>query len=193
VPLVISTHRESDLRQAIQVATDYGLRVIIHGGAEAWRVAHELAVAKIPVIVDPQLNLPVSFDQMAARADNAALLQAAGVTIAVIVSGNGIYLSYNAGSSLREGAGLAVANGLPYIEGLRAITQGPARIWRIDDRSGSLAPGKDADLVVWSGDPLEPATQPLLVLVAGRDVSLRTRQTELTERYLRRAGPVSPR
>jgi imidazolonepropionase-like amidohydrolase len=186
-PLVISTQRESDLRQAIQLTKDFGLRIILHGAAEGWRIARELATAKIPVIVDPEVNLPMSFDQMAVRNDNAARLQAAGVTIACIVSGNGIYLSYNAGSSLREGAGIAVANGMPYIEALRSITQGPARIWRVDERFGALAPGKDADIVIWSSDPLEPATQPEVVLVAGQEISLRTRQTELSERYLRRA------
>lgn len=191
-PLVIATQRESDLRQAILLAKDFGLRVILLGAAEGWRVARELAAAKIPVIVDPEVNLPMSFDQMAARGDNAARLQAAGVTVACIVSGNGIYLSYNAGSSLRQGAGLAVANGLPYIEALRAITQAPARIWGVDSRYGSLAPGMDADVVIWSGDPLEPATQPDVVIVSGQTVSLRTRQTELTERYFPRpeTGPT---
>jgi imidazolonepropionase-like amidohydrolase len=193
-PLVIATHRESDLRQAIKLASDYSVRVIIQGGDEAWRVARELATARIPVIVDPEMNLPASFDQLGARADNAARLQAAGVTIAVVVVGNGIYLSYNAGSSMREGAGLAFANGLPYIEGLRAITQGPARIWRIDDHHGSIEPGHDGDLVIWDGDPLESSTQPVAVFVAGREVSRETRQRALSDRYwpaIRATAPAS--
>ncbi len=187
VPLAISTNRESDIRQAIKLATDYSVHVVIIGGTDAWRVKHALAAAKIPVIVDPQDNLPANFDQLGARLDNAALLHEAGVTVATAVL-SGIHQSYNAGESLREGAGLAVANGLPYIDGLRSITVVPAEIWGIAERCGTIAPGKDADLVVWDGDPLEPSSSAVAVFVAGKEVSLVTRQTELRDRYLPKAG-----
>ena len=187
VPLAISTNRESDIRQSIQLASDYSLRVIIIGGAEAWLVAGELAKAKIPVLVDPQANLPGSFNTLGSRLDNAALLHKAGVVVATNVI-SGIYQSYNAGLSIREGAGLAVANGLPYIDGLRALTTVPAQIWGISDHYGQLAPGKDADLVVWDGDPLEPSTLAQSVLIAGKEVSLVTHQTELRDRYLPSTG-----
>ena len=187
VPLAISTNRESDILQAIKLASDYSLKVVIIGGAEAWRVAGALAQAKIPVFVDPQANLPGSFDTIGSRLDNAALLHAAGVTVTLNVT-SGIYQSYNAGLSIREGAGLAVANGLPYIEGLRALTTVPAQIWGIADRYGTLAPGKNADLVIWDGDPLEPATLTQMVMIQGKEVSLATRQTELRDRYLPQTG-----
>jgi imidazolonepropionase-like amidohydrolase len=187
VPLAISTNRESDIRQAIKLATDYSVHVVIIGGTDAWRVKHALAAAKIPVIVDPQDNLPANFDQLGARLDNAALLHEAGVTVATAVL-SGIHQSYNAGASLREGAGLAVANGLPYIDALRSITVVPAEIWGIAGHCGAIAPGKDADLVVWDGDPLEPSSAAVAVLVAGKEVSLVTRQTELRDRYLPKAG-----
>ena len=161
--------------------------MVIIGGAEAWRVASALAQAKIPVFVDPQANLPGSFDTIGSRLDNAALLHAAGVTVTLNVI-SGIYQSYNAGLSIREGAGLAVANGLPYIEGLRALTTVPAQIWGIADRYGTLAPGKNADLVIWDGDPLEPATLTQMVMIQGTEVSLVTRQTELRDRYLPTTG-----
>ena len=119
--------------------------------------------------------------------DNAALLHAAGVTVATAVL-SGIHQSYNAGESLREGAGLAVANGLPYIDALRSITVVPAQIWGIAGRCGTIAPGKDADLVLWDGDPLEPSSAAVTVLVAGKEVSLVTRQKELRDRYLPKAG-----
>ncbi|MDB6014169.1 MAG: amidohydrolase [Gammaproteobacteria bacterium] len=187
VPLAISTNRESDIRQAIKLATDYSLHVVIIGGTDAWMIRHALAAAKIPVIVDPQDNLPANFDQLGARLDNAALLHAAGVTVATAVL-SGIHQSYNAGESLREGAGLAVANGLPYIDALRSITVVPAEIWGIAGRCGTIAPGKDADLVLWDGDPLEPSSAAVTVLVAGKEVSLVTRQKELRDRYLPKAG-----
>ena len=187
IPLAVSTNRESDIRQAIRLAADYSLRVVIIGGAEAWMAADALAAAKIPVVIDPQDNLPGNFDQLGARLDNAVLLQKAGVTVGTAVL-SGIHQSYNAGESLREGAGLAVANGLPYTEALKSITAVPAQIWGIAARCGTISPGKDGDLVIWDGDPLEPSSAPLVVLVAGREVSLVTRQTELRDRYLPKAG-----
>jgi imidazolonepropionase-like amidohydrolase len=180
-PLVISTNRESDLRQAIRLARDYGIRIAIVGGAEGWRVADQLAAAKIAVIVEPMANLPASFDELGARLDNAALLRKAGVTVSM--SQDGVQ-SYNAGLSIREGAGLAVANGLPYVDGLRSIITAPAEIYGIADRYGTLAAGKDGDVVIWDGDPLEPSSAPTTVLVQGREVSLTTRQTELRDRYM---------
>lgn len=188
IPLAISTNRESDIRQAIQLGKDYSLRIVLIGGAEAWRAAKALATAKIPVILDPQANLPGSFDLLGARLDNAALLRKAGVTIAICVMGNGVHQSYNAGLSMREGTGLAVANGLPYIEGLRAVTTAPASIWGLSDRYGTLAAGRDGDIVVWDGDPLEPSTLATHVVIGGREVSLVTHQTELRDRYMKKAG-----
>jgi imidazolonepropionase-like amidohydrolase len=104
-----------------------------------------------------------------------------------VVAG-GIQQSYNAGLSMREGAGLAVANGLPYIDGLKSITSSPAQIWGIADRCGTIANGRDADLVIWDGDPLEPSTLAVTVLIAGKEMSLVTHQTELRDRYLPKTG-----
>lgn len=181
VPLAISTNRESDVRQAAKLSRDYRIRVVVIGGAEAWRAAAELAAAKVAVILDPMANLPYSFDEIGARLDNAALLYKAGVTIAMSLDG---VQSYNAGLSLREGAGLAVANGLPYVEGLRSIISAPAQIWGVADRQGTLAPGIDGDLVIWDGDPLEPSSMATAVFIKGREVSLATHQSELRDRYL---------
>lgn len=181
VPIAITTNRESDLRQAINLARDYSIRVVIIGGAEAWLVANELAAAKIAVVVDPMSNLPASFDELGARLDNPALLRKAGVTVATSLDG---VQSYNAGLSIREGAGLAVANGMSYADGLRSIITAPVEIWGIADHFGTLAPERDADVVIWDGDPLEPSSAPTTVLVQGREVSLTTRQTELRDRYM---------
>jgi imidazolonepropionase-like amidohydrolase len=183
IPLAIATNRESDVRQAARLARDYSIRVIILGGAEAWRAATELAAAKVAVVVNPMANLPYSFDQIGSRLDNAALLHKAGVVVAMSLDS---VQSYNAGLSLREGAGLAVANGLPYIAGLRSIISAPAEMWGANDRGGTLAAGKDGDLVVWDGDPLEPSSLPVTVLIRGQQASLTTHQSELRDRYLPR-------
>ena len=184
-PLAIIANREADIRQAIEVGHDYGVSIVIVGGAEAWRVADLLAARHIAVIVDPLDELPVSFDTIGARRDNAALLARAGVRLSFTVSGQGVYLSYDVGPALREGAGIAVANGLPYPQAIRAITQTAGRIWgdTATATQGMLVPGAQADLVIWDGDPLEPASAPAMVLLGGREISLQTRQTLLRDRY----------
>ncbi|MGN6363172.1 amidohydrolase family protein [Asticcacaulis taihuensis] len=186
--LVILTQRESDIRQAIALAKDFKLRVAVMGADEAWRCADALAAAKIPVILDPMDNLPISFDQIGARLDNAAILGKAGVQMSFYASGNTIYLSYDAGEAMREVAGLAVANGLPYDQALAAMTRGPATIFGLSDHYGTLARDQDADLVIWDGDPLEPGTYPWKVFVQGREASLETRQTLLRDRYAKPAA-----
>lgn len=188
IPLAIVANREADIRQAIELGRDAAIRVVILGGAEAWRVAPALAAAHIPVVLDPLDELPVSFDAIGARRDNAAILARAGVTISFSVSGQGIYLSYDVGPALREGAGIAVANGLPYPEALKAITASPAAIWGDALGSGTLSAGGLADLVIWDGDPLEPSSAPAAVFVDGREVSLTTRQTLLRDRYAPQAA-----
>jgi len=187
MPLVMQVSRESDIRQALRLADDYHLPLIVLGGAEAWRCADLLAARGAAVVVDPEADLPFNFDELGARADAAAILQRAGVTIAFTVSGNTVHLSHNAGEALREAAGLAVANGLPYAEALKALTINPAHIFGIADHYGSMARGLDADLVIWNGDPLEPASAPDLVLVRGVEASPVTRQTLLRDRYAPKA------
>jgi imidazolonepropionase-like amidohydrolase len=183
MPLVIECDRLADIRQAIALSHDYRLHVILLGGAEAWAARRELAEADIPVILDPMDTLPDVYDRLGARPDNAALLSAAGVSLAFSVSAQGIYRSWDAGPSMREGAGLAVAAGLPYAIGLRAITSSAARVIGLPDGTATLAPGASADLVIWDGDPLEPSSGPLMVMIGGEKVSPVTRQTLLRDRY----------
>jgi len=183
IPLAVRVSRESDIRQALQLADDYGLSLIVIGGAEAWRCADLLAARKVAVVLDPEADLPWTFDELGARADNAAILARAGVMIAFSVSGNTVYLSHNAGVAVREGAGLAVANGLAYADAMKALTVNPARIFGIADHYGSMARGSDADLVLWNGDPLEPSSAADAVFVRGVQASPITRQTLLRDRY----------
>ena len=183
VPLIIRCDRLADIRQAISLARDHGVRVVIFGGAEAWAAAPELAAAHIPVIVDPMATLPDTYDTLGARPDNAALLARAGVPLAFSVSAQGIYRSWDAGPSMREGAGLAVANGLPYQVALSAITSNAAGVIGLPAGTATIRPGAAADLVIWDGDPLEPSSAPVMVMIDGRQVSLVTRQTLLRDRY----------
>jgi imidazolonepropionase-like amidohydrolase len=198
-PLVIAADRESDIRQAVQLGQDYGLRIVIQGGAEAWRAADLLAAHDVGVILDPFADLPTSFDEIGARPDNAARLQHAGVLIAFAQTDTftTLYRSLEAGLALRESAGLATANGLSWSDALRAITLNPARMFGVSDRYGALAPGRDADLVIWQGDPLDVSGWPDTVFVGGVQALLQTRQTLLRDRYApqhrdRPFGPAYP-
>uniref|UniRef100_UPI0035CAD7DC amidohydrolase family protein n=1 Tax=uncultured Sphingomonas sp. TaxID=158754 RepID=UPI0035CAD7DC len=181
IPLALFTNRESDVRVAAAFATRHHIRLIIIGGAEAWRAADVLAKADVAVVLDPEANMPVSFDALGNRLDAAALLAKAGVRIAFGLSGGAIEQTLNAGLALRTGAGLAVANGLPYYAALRALTVTPRALW--GGGPGTIAAGSPADLVVWDGDPLEPATNAVAVIIEGRQVSTDNRQRALVERY----------
>lgn len=176
-PLYVSVDRASDIRVAIDMADRFGLKLIVVGGAEAWRVADRLAASNTPVILSPLANLPGSFDSLSATMHSAKVLHDSGVRIAF---GDGD--SHNA-RNISQLAGNAVAQGLPWLEGLRAITATPAEILGLGDKFGTLAPGMVADVVVWDGDPLEVTSYPLHVFIDGVAVDGGNRQKVLRDRY----------
>ncbi|HET7275633.1 MAG TPA: amidohydrolase family protein [Longimicrobiaceae bacterium] len=178
LPLVIEAHRASDIRTAMRIAEEYDLDLIISGGTEAWMIADEIAAAGVPVVLKVLQNLPQNFEQLGARYDNAAILDRAGVKIAISTGD-----THNA-RDIKQEAGNAVAYGLPHPEALRAITLYPAQIWGVEDSHGSLEPGKVANVVVWNGDPLELLTPVEYVFIEGREIPLVSRQTQLRDRYL---------
>jgi len=184
-PLALEVNQASQILQAIALADEFDLELIVTGGVEGWKVAKELAAASVPVVLDPMDNIPVDFDRLGARLDNAALLHKAGVTIA-FRSEN----THNAGW-IRQGGGIAVVNGLPFEAALAAITSAPAEIWGLKNR-GSVARGNVADLVLWSGDPLEVTTHAERVMIDGVWMTLDNRQERLLERYRDMGNTVTP-
>ncbi len=182
--VVFSVNRASDIRQVLQFAERHGFKAVIEGGAEAWIVAAELATAEVPVLLDPLQNLPYNFDQLGARLDNAALLHAAGVTISF--SGAGTHHA----RKQRQMAGVAVANGLDHGAALAALTTNPARIFGLP--GGRIEVGAPANLVLWSGDPLEVSESADQVILGGKLQAMESRQTRLRDRYLVR-DPKMPR
>jgi imidazolonepropionase-like amidohydrolase len=132
------------------------------------------------VILDAQQDLPAAFESLASRLDNAARLQQAGVLIALKGKRN-----FNSLRPVRIDAGTAVAYGLPYQAALAAITLNPARIWGVADRAGSLEVGKKADVVIWSGDPLEIRSHPVAIFIQGVEQPRGSRRLELRDRYLK--------
>ena len=176
LPLAINANRASDLLAAMRLADEFHLKLILMGAGEGWRVAADLAVHKVPVVVKPLTDIP-TFDALGATLENPARLAKAGVTL-VLSS----FDTHNA-RNLRQEAGNAISYGLDRDIALRAVTLEPARIWGVADRLGSLEAGKDADVVIWSGDPFELTTGPERVFIAGREMSKETRQRQLFEKY----------
>ncbi len=182
MPLIVSVNRASDIQQVLRLAREEGVKVILDGAAEGWLVADEIAAAKVPVLLHPITNLPGNFEMRAARMQNAAALNAAGVVIAI----KGNEGSTHRARDIRYNAGNAVSHGLPFGAAIQAITVNPARIFGFDGQFGELKSGAAGDVVVWSGDPLEPLSQPSAVFIDGVEQPLQARNLLLRDRY--RAG-----
>ncbi len=176
LPLAVNANRASDLLAAMRLADEFHLKLILMGAAEGWRVTDELVARNVPVVVKPLTDIP-SFDALGATLENPARLSKAGVTLVLST-----FDTHNA-RNLRQEAGNAISYGLDRDAALRAVTLEPARVWGVADRVGSLDVGKDADLVVWSGDPFELTTGAEHVFIAGREMSRDTRQKQLFEKY----------
>jgi len=176
VLLIALANRRSDIETALRLAREFKLKLILAGGAEGWEIAAEIAAAGVPVLVEPMDNIP-GYDSLGIRYENAALLAKAGVTVALLETDT------HKSRNLRQQAGNAVSYGMTWDQALRAVTLSPAEIFGVADRYGSLEPGKVANVVVWSGDPFEFTTGVEHVLIRGKEIPLRSRQTELFERY----------
>lgn len=176
--VIFNVDRASDILEVLKFASNYELDAVISGGSEAWMVAKQLAAAKVPVLLNPLDNLPRDFDSLGARLDNAAILEAAGVTIAISGAGG-----HNARKQ-RQMAGIAVSYGLPHEAGIAALTSNPAGIFGSADNQGSIRRNQPANVVLWSGDPLEVTSVAERVIINGKLISMESRQTKLRDRYL---------
>ena len=183
VPLLVEADKSSDILAAIALGREYGLKVMIAGGAEAWMVARDLAAAKVPVLAGAMMNIPYAFTALGSRQDNVALLRKAGVEVALVGNaGGGDEELFNV-RNIRFEAGNAVGYGMSRDDALRAVTLGPALIFGVADRVGSLSAGREANVVVWDGDPFEFASHAGVVFVRGRRYQDHSRQDQLTDRY----------
>jgi hypothetical protein len=176
--VIFQVDRAADILSVVAFAEHHGMKPVILGGDEAWLMANELARSNVPVILNPLNDLPADFDRLGASLENAARLHRAGVRIA-----------FSSGDTpqarlTRQLAGNAVAHGLPWESALAAITAAPADIFGLGATRGRIAVGQVADLVLWNGDPLEVTTLAQQVWIAGRPIAMRSRQTELRDRYV---------
>ncbi|MBK7904513.1 MAG: amidohydrolase family protein [Proteobacteria bacterium] len=177
--MAFTVDRAVDIRQVLEFSARHGVKPVIVGGAQASQVASLLAGSKVPVVLEPLLALPGTFDQLGASMENAARLQRAGVPI--------MFTHFSAGTNqahkARQGAGVAVAHGLPWDAALAALTSTPADVFGLSAEAGRIMPGSPADLVLWSSDPLEVTSIAEQVWIGGKAQSMRSRQTELRDRY----------
>lgn len=174
--VVAVADRKSDIESALRIAREFRLKLVLAGGAEGWMIASQLTAAGVPVLVQNLRDVP-RWDGLNARLDNATLLRQAGVNVVIAQNDGG------RDRGLRWSAGNAVRNGMSWDDALRAITLAPAQAFGVADRMGSLESGKIADVVVWSGDPLDFASAAEHVIIGGKEVPLTSRMTELRERY----------
>ena len=188
--VLVIADQKRDIEAAVDFAEEQGLRMVLVGGRDAWKVKDLLAEKGIPVILGRVQSLPAEDDDPYDRPfRNAADLVAAGVKVAFGSSaggGRGPGGPHSARNLPYECA-MAVAYGLPMEEGLKALTLYPAEILGVDDRLGSITPGKVANLFVTDGNPLEITTQIRHLIIGGREVSTDNRHQQSYERY--RARP----
>jgi imidazolonepropionase-like amidohydrolase len=180
--LTVEAEQASDIEGMLALAKEYGLKIVIAGGAEAWKVADKLAAAKVPVLTGAMNNIPQTFSSLGARQENAAMLRKAGVAVALIGNGGGDEEMFNI-RNIRYEAGNAVAYGMSWDDALRGITLAPAEIYGVSDKVGSLRPGREANVVIWSGDPFEFSSRAEAVYIRGKKVDSPSRQDMLEKRY----------
>ena len=178
LPLIIKANRATDILKLLEIKKKYNLNLIIMGAQEASLVAKQISSSNTPLIINPINNIPGSFDELASNINLSSRLEAEGIKL-IFSSGGG-----QNSHLVRQGAGIAVANGMSYGGAIRALTSNVADSFNIASR-GLIKPGNIADLVIWEADPLEPSSMPEKVFINGVDMDLTTRSTRLRDRYIK--------
>ena len=182
LPIMVVADDERAIRDAVAFADEQGLKMILLGGKRSWKVKELLADKSIPVILGPTLSLPSTEDEAYDQPfATAAQLQEAGVRV--------IFASFNSANTrlLPYEVGNAVGHGLPWEEGLKAITLYPAQLFGVGDELGSIEEGKRANLIITTGDPLEIQTEIKHLFIDGEQTPLDNKHQMLYEKY--RARP----
>ncbi|SDH31722.1 Imidazolonepropionase [Leifsonia sp. 98AMF] len=159
------THRHDDIATALRLADEFGYRLVVNHGTEAHKIADVLAERDIPVIFGPMFTSRSKVELRDRAIANLATLAKAGVRVAITTDHPVVPINF-----LVYQAALAVKDGLPRQTALEALTVNPAAFLRLDDRVGSLTPGLDGDVVVWSGDPLDVNSRAERVYINGTEV-----------------------
>jgi imidazolonepropionase-like amidohydrolase len=168
LPVIISVEKAKDIELAIKFVRDEKLKAIFRGCAQGFKVAEKIKDSGIPVIIDSLYTGPSEpEDGYDAPYRNV-----------VELAKSGVLFSFSSGDSPAQGKDLpyhaakAVAFGLPYEEALKALTINPAKIFGVEDRLGSIEAGKDADLIIAAGDPLDMKTEVKQLVINGRAIDM---------------------
>jgi imidazolonepropionase-like amidohydrolase len=186
--LLVHVERASDILQVIRLKREFpSLKLVIVGATEGWTVADRLAASGIPVIASAVNDLPGSFEQLAATQSNVGRMRAAGVKIAIgMIDDNDTRYLFNqrqyAGNLVALGK-VPGATGVSWGEAMAMLTSVPAEVIGLGGQIGSLGSGRRADVVLWSGDPLEMSSNAEAVWIDGVRQPLETHQTKLRDRY----------
>jgi imidazolonepropionase-like amidohydrolase len=180
-PLLVRAQRQDQIEAAVAFAERFKLRMVLLGGQDAWRVAELLAAKAIPVVYTEILRLPRQQEPYDVYFSAPAVLASAGVTVALSQGPDASNTRW-----LPELAGRARAYGMSSEGALKSITLNPARILGVEDRIGSLEPGKEATFLVTDGDLLESETHLKRAFMQGREIDLDDFQKELYRRYRNR-------
>lgn len=188
-PLLVHAERASDIRAVLALPREYPrLRLVLLGASEGWTIASEIAAARVPVIAAAPNDLPASFEQIANTESNIARLTRAGVVTALSTAGvntaPGEHILTQYAGNLVALAKVPGATGLNWGEAFATITSKPAQALGMDGEIGSLRPGRRADVVIWTGDPLEVTSAPLAVYIDGAAQPATSRQRRLRDRYM---------
>ena len=158
-------HRADDIATAMRISEEFGYRLVIDHGTEAHLLADIIAAKEIPVIIGPLFTSRSKVELRNRSLANPGKLAAAGVTIAITTDHPVVPINF-----LSYQAALAVKHGLDRDSALRSLTINPARIVGVDDRLGSLEVGKDADVAIWSGDPLDVLSRVERAFIDGSEI-----------------------
>jgi imidazolonepropionase-like amidohydrolase len=186
--LLVHAERASDILQVLDIAREFpSLKIVLVGASEGWLVADRIARSGIPVIASAVNDLPASFEQIAATQSNVGRLRAAGAKVAIgMINDNdthNLFMERQYAGNLVGLQKVPGATGVTWGEALAMITSRPAEVLGMGGDIGSLAAGRRADLVIWSGDPLEGSSAAEQVYIDGVRQPLQTHQTRLFERY----------
>lgn len=186
--LLVHANSANDILKVLGLRKDFpSLKLVLVGANEGWRVANDIAAAKVPVLASALSDLPYSFEDLSATQSNIGRMKQAGVQVAIgmINDRDAHQLRY----SMQYAGNLVALNKVPRATGLSwdqafaAISSGPAEIMGMGAQLGSLKAGRQGDVVIWTGDPLELSTQVETVYIDGVEQSLSNRQERLRERY----------
>ncbi|MEO9601053.1 amidohydrolase family protein [Parasphingorhabdus sp.] len=196
--LLVHVEGANDILKVLDLRKDFpALKMVLVGVNEGWRVANHIAAAGVPVLASALSDLPYGFEDLAATQSNIGRMKDAGVKVAIgmINDRDAHQLRY----SMQYAGNLVALNKVPRASGLSwdeafaAISSGPADIMGMGGRIGSLKVGRQADVVIWNGDPLELSTQVEKVIIDGVEQSLSNRQMHLRDRYRNPAPGALPK